>query len=309
MILARKISAKLFAQAAYLLLTATGWKKRTVIANAEHAQLDTCRRPNYRQIIYNLVHHASEMLFCFDAYKTLPENCAAYPCKNYGYDFDIAEGSAPVIEKMRKGGIFLTAHYGNYEASGAWLCALGVPLKASFIPLKPNWLNSFVYEKVRCVKGRPYSIDAHTPRDFLRLLDETPRELFCLLADQDSRIGSALDGTFLGKPAKLNPVPDFLLKHRPETPVFFCWIEERGRRKTLHAEEAERFRLNGRNDERCCNGRNDKRCCNSRIDDKQSSIVDGPYRKWLEERISENPNLWYGWTHRRFRSADPEIYR
>lgn len=317
-----QFSARIFAGIAYAVLATTGWKKKTVEANLRHVSQGTWGREEprelYKKMLKNLTRHVGELLFCFDTYKKLPENCEAYPCKRDGWNFEIAEGAAPVIEKMRRGGIFLTAHYGNYEASGAWLCALGVPLKASFIPLKPEWLNRYVYENVRCVRGRPYSINAKTPREFLNLLDGKPeksrgtcpkensksnlqkpasdeprgnRQLFCLLADQDSRIGSALDGTFLGRPAKINPLPDFLLKHRPDTPVFFCWIDERGNRKILHAVEANFNKLD------------------SRLRENDNSIVDGAYRKWLEERIRENPALWYGWTHRRFRSKNPEIYR
>jgi len=302
----RQILAKIFAGAAYAVLDFAGWKKKTVEANLMHVSQGTWGRgvaglePRelYKKMLKNLTRHVGELLFCFDTYKNLPENCAAYPCERDGFIFDTAEKSKPVIEKMRRGGIFLTAHYGNYEASGAWLCALGVPLKASFIPLKPDALNRFVYEKVRCVRGRPYSINARTPREFFALLDGTApdcngqKQLFCLLADQDSRINSAMDGTFLGCPAKINPLPDFLLKHRPITPVFFCWIEERGSRKTLHAVEAVAYQK-----------------LDSRLRENDShSIVDGAYRNWLEERIQENPALWYGWTHRRFKSKNPEIY-
>ncbi len=301
-----QFSARIFASAAYGALRLTGWKKKTVEANLKHVSQGAWGREEprelYKKTLKNLTRHVGELLFCFDTYKKLPEDCGAYPYKVGGEFFELAEGAAPVIEKMRKGGIFLTAHYGNYEASGAWLCALGVPLKASFIPLKPAWLNQMVYEKIRSVKGRPYSISAKTPREFLAQLDgEAPecngqKQLFCLLADQDSRINSALDGTFLGQPAKINPLPDFLLKHRPDTPVFFCWIEEtrdssRGvNRKILHAVEANFNKLD------------------SRLRENDNSIVDGAYRKWLEERIRENSALWYGWTHRRFRSKNPEIY-
>lgn len=286
MIFFRKIASSIFSNVAYAALLASSWKRKTVEANLNVTleRSDRVHQKLYRQMLRNLTRHVGELLFCFDTYKNLPEDTAQYPYKIDGCRYELADGTAPVIEKMRQGGIFLTAHYGNYEASGAWLCALGVPLMASFIPLKPAWLNRLVYEKIRCVKGRPYSINARTPREFLSLLDY--HQLFCLLADQDSRIGSALDGTFLGKHVKINPLPDFLLKHRPDTPVFFCWIEERRetrdeRKKILHAVEAPRV---------------------------IQSIVDGPYRKWLEDRIQENPALWYGWTHRRFKSVHPEIY-
>jgi KDO2-lipid IV(A) lauroyltransferase len=32
------------------------------------------------------------------------------------------------------------------------------------------------------------------------------------------------------------------------------------------------------------------------------------FNRWLENRIAENPALWYGWTHRRFYSCKPTIY-
>lgn len=317
-----QFSARVFAGIAYAVLAVTGWKKKTVEANLRHVSQGTWSRevadsrieqrnsgisPRglYCRMLKNLTRHVGELLFCFDTYKNLPENCAAYPCKRDGWNFEIAEGAAPVIEKMRGGGIFLTAHYGNYEASGAWLCALGVPLKASFIPLKPAWLNRYVYENVRCVRGRPYSISAKTPREFLAQLDgKAPdcngqKQLFCLLADQDSRVGSALDGTFLECPAKVNPLPDFLLKHRPNMPVFFCWIEERGSRKILHAMESETTPQDS-----VISAAD----ADLRQHDPRESVVNGAYRKWLEERIRENPSLWYGWTHRRFKSMNPEIY-
>ena len=308
MFLVRKISARIFSSAAYLTLCVLGWKRKTVEANLDHVshgnwgkKFDS--RGLYKQMLKNLTRHVGELLFRFETYKNLPEDCKAYPCEKDGEIFELAEGAGAVIEKMRQGGIFLTAHYGNYEASGAWLCSLGVPLKASFIPLKPEWLNRHIYNRVRSVKGRPYSLSARSPREFLCQLDgKAPdcngqRQLFCLLADQDSRISSASKGIFLGQSAKINPLPDFLLRHRPDTPVFFCWIEEIDenaaggkKRRILHGVEANKTDLpQGRGN------------C--------QSIVDGPYRQWLEERIAENPALWYGWTHRRFRSIHPEIYR
>ena len=148
-----------------------------------------------------------------------------------------------MLEKMRKGGIFLTAHYGNYEAMGPWLCRLGIPLVASYIPVKPNWLNNILERKIRAVNGKSYSVDARTPRDFLRILNDG--KLFCLLSDQDSRIPSAIDGTFLDRPANVNPLPDFLLEHRPQTPVFICWMEEVCGVRVLHAIEVEHAQVPG----------------------------------------------------------------
>ena len=129
----------------------------------------------------NLSHHVCEILFEFNLFKKLPNDFSSYPFKQNGTTYKLFEGSEPALSKMRKGGIFLTAHYGNYEAIGPWLCRLGIPLKASYIPLKPAWLNRIVENKIRSVDQRNYSVNAKSPREFLRILDD--KNLFCLLMD------------------------------------------------------------------------------------------------------------------------------
>jgi len=289
-----KIIAPVFARVAYAVLKLVGWKRKTVLANAKHVAGavpsdvgSSVATPDYDTLLKNLTRHASELLFCFGTFKKLPHDVSAYPCRVDGWNFSLDEAAIPVLEKMRSGGIFLTAHYGNYEAMGPWLCRLGIPLVASYIPVKPKWLNNILERKIRSVDGRSYSVDARTPRDFIRILNDG--KLFCLLSDQDSRIPSAHLGTLLGRAVNVNPLPDFLLKHRPQTPVFICWMEERGaspedasskKVRVLHAIE---------------------------VGGAQSKVVE-KFNKWLEERIRENPNLWYSFTHRRFYSQSPEIY-
>lgn len=284
-----KIAAAVFAWGAYVVLRLVGWKRPTVLANAKHVVAPV----NYDELLFNLTRHVGELLFCFKTFKKLPQDFAAYPCCVDGWTFDIAEGSVPVLEKMRNGGIFLTAHYGNYEAMGPWLCRLGIPLVASYIPVKPKWLNNILERNIRAVDGKSYSVDARTPRDFLRILNDG--KLFCLLSDQDSRIPSAIDGTLLGQPANVNPLPDFLLEHRPQTPAFICWMEEICGVRVLHAVEVERAPFPG---------------AAHLVSPAQfsSSVVNTQFNKWLEQRILENPNLWYSFTHRRFYSRSPEIY-
>ena len=295
-----KILAAVFAWGAYAVLRLVGWKRKTVLANAKHVA------GAFPQAIPNAFSTAS---------RATPNASTAEPV-NYdelllnltrvdGWTFDIAEGSAPVLEKMRKGGIFLTAHYGNYEAMGPWLCRLGIPLVASYIPVKPKWLNNILERKIRAVDGRSYSVDARTPRDFLRILNDG--KLFCLLSDQDSRIPSALSGTLLGQPANVNPLPDFLLEHRPQTPVFICWMEEICGVRVLHAVEVERAQVPGAA-HLVSPAHSSSSIVNSAHSPSQSSVVNVQFNKWLEQRIAENPNLWYGFTHRRFYSQSPTIY-
>ena len=300
MVFVGKIVAAFFARVAYSVFRLAGWKRKTVLANAKHVAMPV----DYNVLLKNLTRHASELLFRFGTFKKLSHDFNAYPCRVDGWDFALDEAAIPVLEKMRSGGIFLTAHYGNYEAMGPWLCRLGIPLVASYIPVKPKWLNNILERKIRSVDGRSYSVDARTPRDFIRILNDG--NLFCLLSDQDSRISSALSGTLLGQPVNVNPLPDFLLKHRPQTPVFICWMEERGaspkdasskKVRVLHAIEVERAQV-----------ASPARLASPALSPSQSSVVNSQFNRWLEQRILENPNLWYGFTHRRFYSQTPEIY-
>jgi len=274
----------IFEKIIYRILLVSGWKYNVVQSNLNFVHSNPTKiiyNKEYRQIISNLTHHVSDILFDFGSFKKLPHDFSSYPFKQNGITYKLASESEFVLNKMREGGIFLTAHYGNYEAIGPWLCRLGIPLKASYIPLKPAALNRIVENKIRSVDKRNYSVNARNPREFLRLLDD--KNLFCLLMDQDSRIESATTATFLGKQVHVNPLPDFLLKHRPGTPVFICWLEEpkTGNERILHAIE---------------------------ITPTNNSVNDA-FNRWLENRIAEEPALWYGWTHRRFYSCNPEIYR
>ena len=277
----RTACAFAFRKAAFALLYTAGWKRKVVQANRALTHLESGieSRRFYRQVLQNLTRHAADIIFLFRDYKKLPQDTAEFPFQGHATTYALAEGSATVLQKMRQGGIFLTAHYGNYEAIGPWLCRLGIPLKASYIPLKPAWLNHIVENRMRAVNEKSYAVSAKTPREFLRLLDE--HKLFCLLSDQDSRIPSAEKGTFLGEPVHVNPLPDFLHRHRPDAPIYICWMEEQPGRKILHAEE---------------------------IQIAHGEKVMDTFNHWLEKRIGENAALWYGWTHRRFYSCKPEIY-
>lgn len=273
----------IFEKLLYKALLVSGWKHDVVQSNLNFVHSNPSKiiyNKEYKQIILNLTHHISDILFNFGSFKKLPHDFGSYPFKQNGITYKLSSNSEFVLNKMRKGGIFLTAHYGNYEAIGPWLCRLGIPLKASYIPLKPAWLNRIVENRIRSVDKRNYSVNARNPREFLRLLDE--KNLFCLLMDQDSRIESAAEATFLGKKVHVNPLPDFLLKHRPGTPVFICWLDEpkSGNERILHATEVTPI----------------------------NNSINDVFNRWLENRIAEEPTLWYGWTHRRFYSCDPQIY-
>ena len=309
-----KILERFAERALFNLLSFCRWKRQIVHENRSFACNETPEASDlfYRQMLMNLTHHVSEILFRFGLFKNTPSDTGRYPFQSNGITYKLADGSIPVLQKMRSGGIFLTAHFGDYEAIGPWLCRLGIPLKASYIPLKPKWLNRIVEKRMRAVDGKSYSINAKNPREFLRLLDEG--QLFCLLMDQDSRIASAIETTFLGKNVHANPLPDFLLKHRPHTPVFICWLEEDRQSRILHAIEVEckgRFRIkSGMTDCEAGFPINSGMTNSEAIQPATTATpIADAFNRWLEKRIADNPALWYGWTHRRFYSSHPEIYR
>ena len=158
------------------------------------------------------------------------------------------------------------------------------------------FMSMFLTKDVSLVTLVPFAIMVLAP------FGENRKLMFTLIImTVAANLGSML--TPIGNPQNLYlydhykiPLPDFLLKHRPETPVYICWLEDGcGRRgdggakgvRTLHAIELSRTLGSGATD---------------------SLSIMTRYNAWLETRIGENPALWYGWTHRRFYSKSPEIY-
>lgn len=264
-----------------IFLKALKWKRSVFEANYRFIFPD--ENPDYRQAVYNnlirnVSRHATGFLSGLRSFQNLPQTFEEYPYQN----FSIAPGSRAVLGKMREGGLLLAAHFGNYEALGPWLCNLGIPLQASFARLRPKFLNRILTERLRTAQGKSYSLFLEQPRKILSLLEE--RQLFCLVADQDYRKPNGIPGSFLGKPVLFNPLPGFILKHRPETPVFVTWIEEENSNSILHAAEL----LTG--------------------EKKTPENLARAYHEWLENRIQTRPDFWYGFFHRRFYSTAPGIY-
>ncbi len=264
-----------------ILLKSLKWKHSVFEANYRFVFPDEnpdCRQIIYKNLIRNVSRHAVEFLSGLRSFRNLPQTFEEYPYQNFLID----AGSRTVLEKMRTGGLLFAAHFGNYEALGPWLCNLGIPLQASFARLRPNFLNRILSEKLRTAKGKSYSLFVEQPRKILSILDE--QKLFCLVADQDYRKPNGISSSFLGKPVFFNPLPGFILKYRPHTPVFVTWIEEENSGFILHAAEL------------------------SANEEKTSESIARTYHTWLENQIKIRPDFWYGFFHRRFYSTAPFIY-
>lgn len=271
--------------ALYFILKYSGWKRGVLNANLK--LIYPLKSENEIQklrisLFKNLSKDGADFLFGLTSYKTAPKEFSSYPHLQVGVAVTIDPSSKTVLEKMRSGGLMLTAHYGNYEGLGAWLCRLGIPLIASYAPIRPQFLNNYLYNHLRCIGSHHYSTFIQNPRHILASLDQG--NLFCLIADQDYRKSRPTKDTFLGQPVCCNPIPAFILKHRPRTPVFISWVKTTSSQQTLFAKE---LILEG---------------------NANPDIAIFEFNRWLETRIREDYSLWYGWLHRRFLCGlSPEI--
>lgn len=182
--------------------------------------------------------------------------------------------SLAILSEMQKGGLLLTAHYGNYESMGLWLRRLGIPLIASYLPQRPRFLNHLLL-RLRSVDGNPYA-QILPPRAIVRKIRSG--SLFCLLADQDYRSARPILSTFLGCKVQCNPLPVFLLNNIPGLPVYCSYIHHLQNHRILTV---------------------------VKLNLASPSDLYFEYHRWLETLIGHEPNRWYGWFHRRFYSTSP----
>lgn len=270
----------------FSLLYFTQWKKKIVVANIRHASGDrSLKSVNlfYRTLLKHLSKHVVEFLIYKKPIRNFPTSMKNYPFYFDSLEFSIDPTSKSVLEEMRKGGLFMTAHFGNYELIGPWLCKIGIPLQASYAPIKPHFLNRLLESKIRTIDGITYSTFVKNPKMILKLIDEG--KLFCLIADQDYRKSKPIKSHFLNKPVLCNPLPDFILRHRPQTPIYFCSIREEGGKRILIAKKISLLNNDG-------------------------IEVYSQFHHWLEGLINQKRFLWYGWTHRRFlgKTKESSIY-
>lgn len=263
-------------RAMFILLWVLGWKRSVFTLNGKIATPFFIHRnatqPSYKALLYNLCHDLAEFVMHRPPFLTAPQNLEDYPYRHSRLELHIPLESIPVLRRMRAGGLLLTAHYGNYESMGLWLSRIGIPLVASFHPQKPAMLDRLLL-KLRSLDSTPYA-HVQSPRAILSSIHSG--KLFALLADQDYRKNHPAYGTFLERPVHCNPLPIFLLKNNPGLPIFCCAIVSTGSQRVLLAQEL-------------------------KVESEASLYQE--YHHWLESLIIRNPDCWYGWVHRRFRSA------
>jgi KDO2-lipid IV(A) lauroyltransferase len=223
------------------------------------------RQPKYGELMGNMLGDALDFAFDF-----------LYSRKKKG-NLIVDGNSVPVLEEMKKGGIFLTAHYGNHELLGYRLAELGLPLNSASVAQKPLFFNRMLQRK-RTFKGKCFA-EQKSPMETLNFLKNGG--LFAILADQDFRKAcprrfiKQCKSEFLGVKVCCNPLPVFLLEHKEKTPVFCGYLRQGKERQTLFLKKIDAENLYGQ------------------------------YHSWLEGLILENPAKWYGFLHGRFLYSTP----
>ncbi len=260
-----KTISRLFQKFLYAILSAFHWKKKVLFSNLDYVcpEMKKAEKETfYNHLLKNISQDATDFIFRTQIYE-----------KNNPY-FQICPECLSTFEKMQKGGLMLTAHFKGYENLGPWLVRMSIPLVASYARIKPKFLENWVQSKLRSIDNQPYSQFIKNPRDIIRLLDN--HQLFCFIADQDFRHPHFIHGTLMGKPVHCNPIPQFILRHRPSTPIFFCWLEEQNSQLWIHSKE---------------------------IHAESGEDLYFQFHRWMEIQIKKSPEIWFGWTHRRYLST------
>ncbi len=188
-------------------------------------------------------------------------------------------GTEHLDDALRKGrgGLVVSAHFGNWELLGARIAAAGYP--SDFLVGRQH--NQYVDNallKIRAVTGAGIISVGVGSRHVLKSLRDN--RLVILAADQHSATGAVIT-RFFGRPAATHKGPAaFAIKMNCPL-IFGCLIRERYDRFRLIT-EAPLYSPGSRDPE------------------KDIQTMMQAYSEWLEKIIRQYPEQWM-WTHRRWK--------
>jgi len=153
---------------------------------------------------------------------------------------DLFEGvdGFDVVERARargKGIVLVAGHLGNWELSGAYLAALGVPV-AAVAKRQINPLSDAFVNRTRRRLGITVVYDDEAVRKLPRLLKDG--FALGLLADQ-AGLGAATFVSFFGRPARTPRGPAVFALRFQAPLIFVCAARQPSGRFILHLEEVE----------------------------------------------------------------------
>ncbi len=197
----------------------------------------------------------------------------------------IDAGNGPQIIKQvlskGRGGIILTAHFGNWELMGTFVRLLGFPATVVGRRLYYDKFDEFIIRLRTDSLLRTIYQDA-SPREFLKVLQAN--ELLGILADQDIDRLEGIFVPFFGRPAYTltSPVKMALAMGAPLIPTF---LVRQGDRYRFLVEDPIEVEMHG-----------------SREDTLREYT-----QRWsriIEDKIRQYPEQWV-WMHRRWKTKPP----
>jgi lauroyl/myristoyl acyltransferase len=234
-----------------------GWKKTVLLENARRCAV----APRFFRIRW-YAHAASDLLRFMHGV--------------YGSPIQVRPQDQDKLKKLKSGaGLFLTAHFHNWELMGGWLVGQRVPLLSAARPMVQSWAQSGLAFFRSRISSR--TVDSDVPRAALRHLDG--KGCFALLWDQRaprSPVKARLFGLTLG----MDPLPPFLIRHR-ECAIWFGVLLPDGTFRLLLLSPGLRPSSASHSPDR----------------------IARRYHRVLELLIRRHPTWWYGMAHRRFLEA------
>ena len=184
--------------------------------------------------------------------------------------------SEAALRTLERGGLLLSAHFGNHELVARGCADAGMRILSSAQPQKNRWAQR-ILDRRRASWNAP--AEDFSGKLFRAAAHVRAGGVVGLMTDQDPG-PSGLDDSFLGVPCKSSRLADLLWLRCGRPPVVF------GRA------------LTGRTD-------------SPRVEYVSAKEGEAPSafaKRMAEACASERPELWYGWIHRRFKSTRREIY-
>ena len=187
-----------------------------------------------------------------------------------------------IVRSQGKGGILLTAHYGNWELSAAWASLKGYPLSALAREQKQNRLNFLLNEYRRSCGIKVYT-KGMAVRDLISAFKRN--EFVGILGDQDAgRRGVFIE--FFHHPASTHPGP-VLLALRMGVPILPCFIVRSGDKHKIYVNPP--LHIERRREE------------NSKEEVVKNALQE--FSQILESYIRRYPGQWL-WVHRRWKTQE-----
>ncbi|GEM_PF-1710838 len=225
----------------------------------------------------------------------------------YVRPFQIRTRDESKIQALRSGpGLFLSAHFHNWELMGSWLTTQqGIPLLSAALPLK-HPASQLGLEWIR-KRTRVPVVSQAISRAALRHLKSG--KSFGMLWDQYAPRGEIV-ATLFGQSLRMDPLPSFL-RLKTGAPVFFGMLLPGGHFRIVQISTGDR------NLSRASSDRNLSHSSTLNSDSDQGSLdlsqgssdsnqasslrLARRYHRVLEILIRAYPWCWYGFAHRRFK--------